>query len=395
VLRDLLDEALAAVLARPARLALTATGTLLGIGALVATVGLVTSAGAQIVSRFDELAATEVVVLPAPAAAGEVESSLPFDAESRIGRLNGVVGAGTLSEAGQVTVRATTAVDPLATTDPPVAVMAASPGLPAAVRGAMDNGRWFDIGHSDRGDRVAVLGRELAERLAIDDLTRQPAVFLDDRPYTVIGILTTAEREDSLLSTVIIPDGTAVADFALSAPTSVHIETDIGAAQLVAGQAALALAPQEPESLVVRLAPEPAATRANVAGDVQLLLLALGAVSLIIGAVGIANTTLVSVLERISEIGLRRSLGASRAQIAGQFLVESSCIGLLGGVLGTSLGVLVTVGVSHLQNWTPVMPPTLPPAATALGAVVGLVAGAYPAWRAATTEPINALRADG
>src|SRR5690606_23483049 len=103
-----------------------------------------------------------------------------------------------------------------------------------------------------------------------------------------------------------------------------------------------------------------------------------------------ANTTLVSVLERVEEIGLRRSLGATRGQIAGQFLLESAGVGLLGGLLGGSLGILVMVAVSHVQRWTPVLPPWLPVTAVGLGALVGVAAGAYPAWRAATIEPIAA-----
>lgn len=397
MLRDLCSEAVAAVLARPLRTALTALGTLLGIGALVATLGLATTAGAQIVSRFDELAATEVVVVPAEST-GEQESAnlLPWDAESRLTRLNGVVAAGTMSELDlpEARIRATRVVDPLAAPDAPALVVAASPGLLRAVRGSVQQGRWFDTGHSARADRVAVLGRNLAETLHVADLSRQPAVFINDRPFTVIGVLGAVERESSLLNAVVLPDGVARSALGLKAPASIRIETRVGAARLIASQAAPALAPQDPARLSVLQAPEPAATRARVAADVQALFLLLGVVSLIIGALGIANTTLVSVLERMGEIGLRRSLGASRIHVAGQFLIESALVGLLGGLLGVSIGVLVTVGVSYAKLWTPVLTPWLPPSAIALGAVIGLLAGAYPAWRAANTEPIAALRAD-
>ena len=122
------------------------------------------------------------------------------------------------------------------------------------------------------------------------------------------------------------------------------------------------------------------------------LFLALGGVSLLVGAIGIANVTLVSVLERTGEIGLRRALGATRRHIALQFLTESVALGALAGVLGTSLGVLAVVTVSATREWSPVLDSWLPFAAPVLGAAIGLVAGTYPAWKASSTEPIAALR---
>ena len=122
------------------------------------------------------------------------------------------------------------------------------------------------------------------------------------------------------------------------------------------------------------------------------MFLLLAIVSLVVGAIGIANVTLVTVMERTGEIGLRRAVGARRRHIAIQFLGESAVIGLVGGVIGASIGLIIVVSVSAIKNWTPVLDPWMPLAAPLLGAVVGLVAGLYPAIRAARLEPVEALR---
>jgi ABC-type antimicrobial peptide transport system permease subunit len=123
------------------------------------------------------------------------------------------------------------------------------------------------------------------------------------------------------------------------------------------------------------------------------LFLVLGGVSLLVGAIGIANVTLVSVLERVGEIGLRRALGAARRHVAAQFLMESTAMGLVGGIIGASMGVLLVVAISAARTWTPVLDPWVPLAAPLVGALTGLVAGLYPAIRASALEPVEALRA--
>jgi ABC-type antimicrobial peptide transport system permease subunit len=172
----------------------------------------------------------------------------------------------------------------------------------------------------------------------------------------------------------------------------VQVETNIGAASLIANQLPLALNPSQPTLLKVVAPPEPKRVRAGVQSDLNSLFLLLGGVSLLVGAVGIANVTLVSVLERVGEIGLRRSLGAARHHIAGQFLLESTTLGLAGGILGAALGTLVVVGVAASRTWTPVLEPWVPLGAPLLGGVAGLLSGVYPSARAAALEPVEALR---
>jgi ABC-type antimicrobial peptide transport system permease subunit len=239
---------------------------------------------------------------------------------------------------------------------------------------------------------VVVIGSNAAERLHINRVDNQPAIYIGERLYVVIGILADVQRQPALLGALIIPEGTARREFGLTSPGSAQIETRIGAATLIANQAPVALLPNDPTLLRVTAPPEPRKVRSAVQSDLNILFLLLGGVSLLVGAIGIANVTLVSVLERVGEIGLRRALGAARRHIAFQFLVESTTLGLAGGVLGAALGTLVVVIASAAHTWTPVLEPWVPFAAPLVGGVIGLVSGTYPSVRAAMLEPVEALR---
>ena len=393
-IRDLLEEAIAGMFARPWRMVLTMLGIVIGLTALVATLGLSATANNRIISQFDELAATGIVVTARRGPAGVDSKALPWDAPARLGRLNGVVAAGTLSEVniGDTLVSSSPVRDPRSQTAFKLSVKAASPDLFTAVRADLETGRFPDLGHSDRVDRVAVLGPGAALRLGIVSLEQLPAIAIGDKLYLVIGILRGVARQPELLGSVIIPEGTARHDFGLAGPGSVIVETRIGAASLIVRQTPLALRPDNPRIIRVELPPEPQRVREAVQGDLNITFLLLGGLSLIVGAIGIANIMLVSVMERIGEIGLRRAIGATRGHIAAQFLLESASLGVLGGILGASLGVLVVVAVSAFQAWAPVLDPAAPVLAPLVGGGIGLVSGTYPALRAARMEPVEAFR---
>ncbi|MDH4277576.1 MAG: ABC transporter permease, partial [Acidimicrobiia bacterium] len=312
----------------------------------------------------------------------------------RLGALNGVVAAGTLTPVENLELLVTTAPinDPSRRSDLDLTIVALSPSAFDAVRAQLATGRLFDEGFSNRADPVAVLGATAAERLGVNDLSVQPAIRVGDDVFTVIGIVDDVARQFELLNAVMLPEGTARRFYHLQRPELVVVETEVGATGLVARQTPLALRPDAPEALEVATPRDQERLRDVVASDLDLLYVLLGAVSLLVGAVGIANVTLVSVMERTAEIGLRRALGASRIHIATQFLLESGTIGLIGGILGSSAGVLVVVSVAAVQSWVPVVDPGLTVIAPFIGGLVGLSAGVYPAVQAARLEPVDALR---
>lgn len=391
---DLVNESVAGLFSRPGRSALTVLGTVIGLAALVATLGLSRTAGNRIVGRFDELTATEIVVSSRPAPREGESNAIPWDAGARLQRLEGVEAAGTLSvvDVGQRLVSTSPVSDPAERTDFRFSVMAASPGLFDAVRARLSSGRFFDEGMSGRAEKVAVIGANAAVRLRLSGLSGLPAVRIGDDVFLVAGILESVSRQHDMLGAVVIPEGTARSLYRLRAPELVVVETRVGAADLITIQVPLALRPDKLDALKVVSPPDQQRFRDAVAGDLNLLFLVLGSVSLLVGAIGIANVTLVSVMERIGEIGLRRALGATRLHIASQFLLESTAMGFVGGVVGASLGILVVVGVAAYQQWTPVLDAPVPLLAPLVGAVVGLIAGVYPSVRGAGLEPVEALR---
>ncbi|MFC8370705.1 MULTISPECIES: ABC transporter permease [unclassified Streptomyces] len=396
-LRDLLSEAVAGMLQRPARAVLTALGTVLGVGSFIAVLGLTATAASQIDTRFNALTATEVGVVDVGSGnAAAPALSFTEDAEARISRLNGVQAAGVywnVRLGPEDGVRAAP-VGKANGADAQTQVIAASPGIWPAARAGFAQGRGFDDFHDRHRQAVAVIGSATAARLGITTLHTRPAVFIGGSSFTVIGILEDVERKPELLMSVTVPR--SVAERTWGTPSGegarMIISTELGAAGQIAEEAALALRPEHPEYFRVTPPPDPRSLRTAVSDDLSQLFLLLAGVCLVIGAVGIANTTLVAVMERTGEIGLRRALGARGIHITSQFLAESTALGLVGGLVGTSIGTVVVVSVAAAKRWTPVLDPATLAVAPALGLATGLLAGLYPAWRASRIPPVEALR---
>ncbi|QRY42195.1 ABC transporter permease [Microbacterium hominis] len=378
---------------------MTLAGTVLGVGALVATLGFAQTAAGQIARQFDAAAATGIEITPSTASTrggGQVATArLPWDAVERVERLAGVESAVLLSDLALPDGATVTAVP---VNDPSIALPAAPPIVAASaelldtIGGTVQAGRMFDLGHDRRGDRVAVVGARVAERLSINRIDSQPSIFIGGIAYAVIGIVDGFERRADLLDAVIVPTGAARADFGLGGPGSVQARIVVGAGPQVKDQAPLTLNPADPDAVEVAAPRAGSDLSRGVQSDVNIVFVALGVIVLLAGGLGIANVTMLSVMERTPEIGLRRALGATSRQIAGQFVVESVVIGLLGGIMGAALAVLGVLAVSLVAGWVPVLDPLLAAAGAVLGGVVGLVAGWIPARRAARIEPVVALR---
>ncbi len=393
---DLIMEALAGMLQQPGRVALTALGTMLGIGAFVAVVGLTSTAGGQISRRFDALLATTVQVDDAASISGATGDGNPFppDADRRVAAINGVTAAGvywTVDDTGKVRG----ALADSGASGQAIPVVAASPGLLRAIHPEVSQGRVYDEFHDGGDERVAVLGSVIAGDLGITTLQGNPAVFIDGLPFTVVGIISDVARSADLLFSVTVPRRQA--EMLWGPPASdqyakMLISTKIGAADIVAQQVSVALRPDRPDLFTVTPPPSPSSLRDQVSSDFGVMFVILAILSLVVGAVGIANTTMVAVLERVPEIGLRRALGASRSEIAMQFLIESAAIGTSGGLVGTSVGVISVVLVSLAKSWTALLNPFIALSAPLIGTLVGVLAGLYPATRASKIEPIEALR---
>ena len=394
--RDLSDEALAGLLQRPGRSVLTMLGTVLGIGGFVAIVGLSQTANGQIGTAFNRLGATQVTVADTAASRASTPTlDFPARADALADRINGVIGAGVWWNV-PFKESAVSAEPPA---DQPsqigLTVTAATPGALAASGATLASGVLFNQFHQARAQNVAVIGTAAASQLGITSLTDQPAIFIGGQPFTVIGIISGDQRLPQLNFGVSVPESTALRLWGPPQPgagAQMIIHTRLGAAAVVARQIPVALRPDDPQALTATAPASAAALRHSVTASLNTLFLALAGIALIVGMIGIANTTLVAVLERAGEIGLRRALGARPVHIAAQFLTESTALGLFGGLIGSSLGVAVVLAITVYHSWTALLDPRIVLAAPLAGAVIGLLAGLYPALRAGTVEPADALR---
>lgn len=385
--RDVLRVGSLGLRARRVRAGLAALGIGIGIAAIVGVLGVSASSEADLLAQLGQLGNLLTVgsgqsfsgdVQPLPGTAvGMVRRIPPVQAVSAVGLVPGTI------------VRRTAAVP--STDNGGLVVVAADPTLPATLGTDLLSGAFLNAA-TDRYPAV-VLGAAAARSLGIAHAGPGVQVYLANRYFTVVGILAPVAIAPEIDDTAMIGFPAAVGLLGFDGhPTLLYLRTDPD--QVAAVQAVLAVTanPAYPESVQVVRPSDALVARAATRGAFTGLFFGLGAVALLVGGVGIGNIMVISVLERRSEIGLRRALGATRGQVAVQFLTESLLLSGLGGVAGIVLGAAATAGYAVTQR----QPVVLPAAAFGIGfgaaVVVGLIAGIWPASRAARLAPTEALR---
>jgi putative ABC transport system permease protein len=245
----------------------------------------------------------------------------------------------------------------------------------------------------NRHARVALLTQTAASSLGIDSVDLSPTVYIAGIRFTVIGLVKVDDLTNESLAGVLVPPGAAAGIGSQGVARTIIVRTTSGAAQLIGRQGPYAIDPFNPNRVDAAGPIDPSQLHNQVSGELTALLLAVAGVTLLVGVFSIANITFLAVAQRRFEIGLRRSLGAAPFHIACLILIEALVVGGLGGLLGTSLGVVATAAISVDKGWGPTLSPVILLLAPLVGGCAGLLAGLYPAWRASRISPLSALQA--
>lgn len=384
---DLARTAWLGVASRPQRTVLAALGIALGIASLVALTGAAASNRAQLLAELDAMGADLAVVAPGAGPDRELVP-LPDTAPDTVARQDAVARIGVFETAPDgVTVYRTDLVPETETNGLSLAV--ARPDVFDAIEATLADGRWFD--RATRALPVAVLGAVAAERLGL--ARAGDRILVGGEWYGVLGVLDSAGLATGIDTAVILGDRWVRAHYTgetVGDVSAIYVRAEPGRIDRVRDVLAAAAAPGSPYVSVTKLS-DLAQARSTADDALTALGLVLGGIALLIGGVGIANTTVVSVMERRGEIGLRRALGARPGQIAAQFVAEAGILSLLGGVTGLALGSAAALAIAAVSA-QPVVIPVEVVLGPALAVAVGAVAGLQPAARAARLSPTAALR---
>lgn len=375
--------------ARRVRTALVVLGPMLGVAAIVGIIGLSESAKGDVRQALRELGTNLVVVDGNPTGGS---STLPEESLERIRRVSTVEQASqtTIVRGAQVAVsRESQGTLTLAAT---LQVRAAEASMVEVLELDMAHGRFLNGFDEQPGIQAAVLGAGAAELFEV--VPGQPrTILLNDELFGVVGVLEETSLLPELNDAVVITYPAAESLFAAeAAPSQIYVRVRGGTTEASADAVSLAITQGAPGVPLVRVPTDLLEAQAEVDATFRAIVLALGGLSLLIGGIGIANVMTIAVLQRASEIGIRRALGHTRAIIASQFLLESALIGALGGALGLLAGLGFVLAAADYQDWVVELPAVPLVSAALVSVVVSVLAGLYPAARAARMEPLETLR---
>jgi putative ABC transport system permease protein len=385
---DVLRLGLIGVRVRKLRAALSALGICIGIATMIVVTGIPASSQAALLNQLTALGSNMLQAQPEPNQTPPV--TFEPDAAAMARRIGPVTNASALGNTHQ-SVQRSELVDPNDSVG--VNVLAADDALPSSVNATMHAGSF--LGPATDHFPTVVLGYQAATILGINALPPGqplPQIYIDHRWFTVIGILDPTPLATDIEQSVLVGWPVAQADLGFDGrPTELYLKAQDYAVDDVRSVLPATLAPEEPGLVLVSRPSDALAAKRATENTFSSLFIGLAGVALLVGGIGVANTMVISVLERRREIGLRRALGASRGQIRGQFLTEAVLLSALGGVVGTVVGAFATLGYAAYQNWPPVIPLTSVAASIGGALLVGVIAGMYPSVRAARLTPTEAL----
>ncbi len=396
-LEDWLRVASEGLRARPLRAALSALGIAIGTAAIVAVLGLSSSSQAGLLAEIDRLGTNMLTVEAGQSIAGQ-EAQLPREAPGRITLLDHVEQVGHTALIKGKSVYRSRLIP--ATDTSGLQVRATSLNLLSVLNARVARGVWLNPGTARAP--VAVLGRTAARRLGIDRTFPDQLIWLGGQWFNVGGVLESSPLEPDIDTSALI--GYPAAERYLGyltlvrderetgPPSSIYVRANTDHVTAVQSLLAPTANPQSADEVNVSQPSDALTARAAAAGAFDSLFLGLGVVALIVGAVGVANIMIISVLERRSEIGLRRALGATKSQIRSQFLGESILLAAIGGVVGVFAGAAATVVYASSKGWSVVIPVEAWAGGIAAALLIGAFAGLTPAIRASRLPPTVALR---
>jgi len=373
---------------RKLRAALSALGIAIGVAAIVAVLGLSQSSEAGLLAQIDSLGINMLTVSNGQTLFGQ-QAELPIEAPAMVGRIAGVNSVQYTGQVGNVNAYRSPLISKIDTNA--LTVQATSLGLLPGIRDTVAQGQFLNA--ATAREPAVVLGALAAQRLGVDRAFSGERIWLGNQWFYVAGILSPAYLAPAIDTSVMVGFPAAEAYLGFDGhPSTIYVRTQTDD-QVDAVHALLAKAanPQEPSQVSVSQPSQVLTAKAATQSALNGLFLGLGAVALLVGAIGVANIMVIAVLERRSEIGLRRALGATRGHIRMQFLSEAVLLALIGGVIGVAVGAAATAIGAYVKGWAIVIPPEAWAGGLGAAIVIGAIAGLLPALRAARMSPTQAL----